>query len=318
MNLYIQYELNETGKGKFLRRLIPELESLGVGVQFNSKGADLALLVIRNRDKKLPKCPKIIRLDGLSLNPEDRNKYKYRLKHEINPCDAIIYQSKFSKYMYDGILKPKVKKTFIIHNGADPKEFDVEPHKSDYPINVLLMSRWYRKQERAYKRLRQLVPWIYTYCSLNEKTKFWIIGEKDPDMYYFSSEQVEFIGQLEDCDLKPYLKMADIYLHMPEYSWCDNSLIEAICAGCYPVVSNIGGNAEVVAKTVGTIIDNDLKVKAKREYDYEPQSIDWKELTERMTNLGKPIASVNSDSAIHIKNIAKQYYNAFKEVLGAS
>ena len=74
----------------------------------------------------------------------------------------------------------------------------------------------------------------------------------------------------------------------------------------------------MVAKTVGTIIDNDLKVKAKREYDYEPQSIDWGKLTYNMENIGKPVTFVNSDCKIHIKNIAKQYYNAFREVIGDS
>jgi len=38
MKLFLDYKLNESGKGKFLHRLIPALEQLGVNTYYKEKG----------------------------------------------------------------------------------------------------------------------------------------------------------------------------------------------------------------------------------------------------------------------------------------
>ena len=40
MNVFIDYKLNDSGKGKFLQRLIPFLDDIGVKCSFKLKGCE--------------------------------------------------------------------------------------------------------------------------------------------------------------------------------------------------------------------------------------------------------------------------------------
>lgn len=322
MRLFIQYKLNNTGKSKFLSRLIPELEALGVKVQFKEKKADIALLISRNRNKpfdKLPKCPKVIRLDGLDISTEkkERTRYRVRTRHEINPCDAIIYQSKFCKYMYDGIVKPRVGKTYIIHNGANPVDYvNIPVVKSDYTKNILLVSKWFQKKHRYYKRLHKMWEIAQYYINLRSSDCcFWIAGETNGIVKTLPKhDRIRFLGQLPEEDLKPYMRLCDVILHLSWFSWCDNSLIESIIAGCVPIVSNQGGNAEVVEKCNGIVLGLDKPIAAERIESPFPPDIDRNMVMDAIDTalISPPRIYI---PPIHIKNIAKEYFKVFEEVL---
>jgi glycosyltransferase involved in cell wall biosynthesis len=317
MKLYIQYELNETGKSKFISRLIPALKKRGVKIQFKEKGADVALLLTRNRDK-FPKIPVAIRMDGTNITNTSgaKKRIKKKILPAMNKSKAIIYQSEFCKYMLNGIIQPKVKKQYVIYNGAHPDEFDVNPRVSEHYKNVLMSAKWFDgKHHRDYKRLRQMWEIAVRYVTIHSgNTCFWIAGETGGvEKQWPKNDRIKFVGHLSDRPLKHYLKMADIYLHMPWYSWCDNSLIEAITAGCIPIVSNVGGNAEVVEDCGGMILDVDQKLAAKRTNN-GPPPLNVYTVTDAISHVFNTNIKLNQ-RPIHIDTIARKYKQVFEELL---
>jgi hypothetical protein len=67
MRVFWQYPYNATGKGKFTKRLVPELEKLGVKVEFkNYKKCDITISYTRFRMDS-GKLPKVLRVDGLHM-----------------------------------------------------------------------------------------------------------------------------------------------------------------------------------------------------------------------------------------------------------
>ena len=313
MKLYLQYKLKDCGKSKFLSRLIPALKKIGVKTQFKEKGADVALLLTRAREK-FPKIPTCVRMEGITIlkNKKDEDRAKKILK-SVNKCDAIIYQSEFCKYMLNGILKPKVKKQFIIYNGADPKEFDVKPAEHQYYRNVIIAAKWFDgKRYRDYKRLRQMWECAVQYVNIQSgTTNFWIAGETGGiEKAWPKHDRIQFLGHLDDKTLKSYFKASQVYLHMPWYSWCDNSLIEAISAGCTPVVSNNGGNAEVADDCNGIVLDLDRKISAKRTNNGPPPLNAYK-VMEGINEAYNSMREV-SQEPIHIGRIAQKYKEVFE------
>ena len=317
MRLYIQYSLNDSGKGRFLNRLIPALKKIGVKTQFKEKGADVAMLLTRARDK-FPKIPTVVRMDGITIldNKEERKRIKQKILPSVNKCNAIIYQSEFCKYMLNGIFKPKVKKQYVIYNGADPKEFDVKPVESKYYRNVIMAAKWFDgKRFRDYKRLRQMWECAVQYVNMQSgTTNFWIAGETGGiEKNWPKHERVQFLGHLDDKTLKSYFKASQIYFHMPWYSWCDNSLVEAISAGCMPVVSNNGGNSEVAEDCNGVVLNMDQKMRAKRTNNGAPPLNAYKVM--EGINEGFNTMREVDQSPIHIDNIARKYKKVFEDLL---
>ena len=316
MKLYIQYKFKDCGKSKFLQRLIPELEKLGVQCSFESKKPDVALILTRFRDD-IPKCPKVIRIDGIPILSHQRDKWvvKKKIGAHVNKCQAIIYQSHFAQTMVNAIMKPKVKKQYVVWNGASPEEFDVEPNKSDYEKNIIICSKWYSGEHRPWKRLREMWEVAVHYVnSRSPNTCFWIIGEiggleKD----WPTHDRIKFTGYLPNNELKHYLKMGDIMLHLSWFSWCDNALIEAIHAGCYPITNNVGGNPEFVKACGGMALEIDEPIKAERMKKYIPPKFNIDTVMNAIDDvfITRPMTTTEP---IHIKNIAKQYYDIFKKV----
>lgn len=316
MNLYIQYKLKDCGKSKFLIRLIHELEKLGVKCRFEPKKADVALIMYKFRDK-IPKCPKVARIDGIPVSGHARDKWivKKKIGKDVNKCQAIIYQSYFSQNMVNAIMKPKVKRQYVIWNGASSKEFDVEPIKSEHEKNIILSSKWYMREDRIWKRLREMWDIAVNYvCMRSSNTCFWIAGETNGiEKSWPKHDRIKFLGHLSNKELKPYLKMADIILHLSWFSWCDNALIEAMHAGCYPITNNTGGNPEYVRACNGTILNIDKSIPYKKMAKLIPPKFDKNIVMNAIEDVLKERTEINLEP-INIKNIANQYYEVFKKV----
>ena len=66
MKLFLQYKKNDTGKGKFTGRLVPELETLGGDVRYEGAGCDITLSYTKFREKS-GGMPRVLRVDGVHL-----------------------------------------------------------------------------------------------------------------------------------------------------------------------------------------------------------------------------------------------------------
>ena len=158
-----------------------------------------------------------------------------------------------------------------------------------------------------------LVDFIRDYTRDYADTMFWIAGRTNPAKAYRDEARTRFLGELSAGTLARYLRMADVYLHMPEFSWCDNSLVEAICAGCYPIGSNVGGNAEIIRAVKGGIVDCDTWRKPEFVSEYFPGPIDWAGTRCALERARcRPQISCMS---VHIANVARQYRKVFEMLL---
>ena len=317
MNLYVQYKLKTCGKSKFLTRLIPELDRLGVKVQFEEKGADVALLISRCRGK-FPKIPTVVRMDGITLldTKDERDRLRNKIRPSVNKCNAIIYQSEFCRRMLNGILKPKVKKQYVIFNGANIQDYFVKPAESDKLQNVLISSKWFDgKNFRYHKRLREMWEVAVEYCSMySGDTKFWIAGETGgEEKHWPKHDSIEFLGHLDSLTLKRYYVLCDVMLYLAWYDWCPNQVIEVLCAGV-PVVCNNNGGVPEIVKNNGIICNIDVMMPTKRIASNMPPAFNRLTVLENLRDVLHSPPNLDIWH-VNIRNVAKQYKKVFEEVL---
>lgn len=316
MRVFWQYPYNQTGKGKFTKRLVPELEKLGVKVDFkNYKKCDLTISYTRFREES-GKLPKVLRVDGLHML---RNKsWKGRDKligKDANRADGVIWQSEFCQKVLSKILKIKPKREAVIFNGDDPAYYnDVAPFVSPYPRNVIMMAKWYNKrgQPRVQKRYKEHCKIARDYTAMDKDCCFWIVGNCE-DKHY-ESDRVRYIGWKTKKELAAYLVMADVYLYIPWYDWCPNSAVEAMCAGNYLICSNNGGHAEM-AEGYGSIVSTDEIINPKILIDVQPPKPNREAVLEGLKQYYdiRPQAVVNPN--VKIGNVAIKYKKMFEKVL---
>jgi len=84
-------------------------------------------------------------------------------------------------------------------------------------------------------------------------------------------------------------------------------------AGCIPISSNQGGNAEFVKKCNGIIVDIDREIKPKY-MRLKPPKINEQRVFEGIDQAFRLSPEINIEP-IHIKNIAKQYKEVFEAVV---
>jgi len=299
MKVFIDYDINNSGKGKFLQRLMPELEKLGVESRFKPEGCDVALGIARWRTK--PDMPKVLRVDGIYLDGDDkRDKWiNKHVKKSIERADCVIFQSEFSRKMVNKKLKPKIKLDTVIFNGADPKDYaDVESIDTGFKYNIIASAKWCNRHgNRKHKRLKAIISVAKMITSIRNDVKFLIAGKTEEK--YNSTKQIEFLGYLEEPMLRRYLKTANVMVYLAKLDWMPNAVIEALCAGT-PVICTQGhGVEEVVRATTGIVVNNKID-EAEVIWNIN-DLLDHK----RLVNVG----------AVHIKNIAKKYKNVFERVL---
>jgi glycosyltransferase involved in cell wall biosynthesis len=268
MRLYIQCTKNDTGKRKFIERLMPELEKLGVHCQEKPHGADVCLGVAYFEGK--PKMPRVLRVNGLHLLKNKVNKWRNsQARKSIKMADAVIWQSKFCEKMYKGILKVRPKQEHVIFNGANPEDYNVEPIRSPYPKNVLLCAKWFRKTgvERRHKRLKEMLRIAQTYCELHDDVGFWVAGRAEKRV--FDHPRIKFLGRVPEQELRRYYVMADLMMYLAFIDWCPNSVVECICAGTPVLVSNNSGTVELGSH----LVELDKPIKAKYMKNDRPPKI---------------------------------------------
>jgi len=328
ISLFIDHKLDESGKGSFLTRMVPHLKELGVKIVEDYKKADLILSVnkfragiIQNKyRKKTDNIPRILRIDGIHYEKSRRNRWaNLVVREDALRANGIIWQTNFCKIAWKKILKIKNKNEFTIFNGANPEDY-VPPHnkgiESIYKKNVIMLSRWHSGSHRWNKRLKEMHEIAIEYANKTDDVCFWVLGETNGIEKNFLDEygHVKYMGHLPPNEVKQYLRMADVMLHLSWFSWCDNSLVEAICAGCVPITNNIGGNAEINECANGIIVDIDKPFKQKMMKSTKPPEFEIKPVLDALNKAFEYPPRIYIPG-VHIKNIALEYYKAFKEVL---
>ena len=163
MRLFIQPGINmKAGRGKFLQRLIPELEKLGVKCRFETKKADITLSFVKFTEKTRG-IPRILRVNGVHLlnTPHDKEANKV-MARSLGKATEVIWQSAFSRLVAHKVLHIR-RRGHVIHNGANPGDYRREPTDGKH---IVLSGSWYKKRPRPEKGLKRMIKVILGYPRL--------------------------------------------------------------------------------------------------------------------------------------------------------
>jgi len=306
MKLYIDYKINDSGKGKFLARLIPCLENLGVKCSFDDKEADVALGVRRWRSKL--KMPKVLRVDGIHMSKDKTTYYKNNLtKNSIKKSNAVIWQSRFCKDIIIRAFKLKPKKDFVIFNGANPDDYNVKSIIIDNKKHVIMSARW---KDRPWKRLKDCVK-VAKEVRKHEDIIFLIAGKVNSTI---NESGIKTLGYLNEEILRRYLVGSDAMLNLSYYDWCPNAMVEALCAGVPVVCNNASGAKELIDPESCEVVNCDSERKSKIRNRDKPPHVDPVTVSEALLRVLHSGKRANVPH-LHIETIAQQYKTAFESVL---
>lgn len=308
----------KTGKGFFLQRLANEFSiSNSLKVIFDPmKKHDISLHITKIKQKTNAR-KNIIRFDGclinISVNYKRANK---SFKRSFNDADGIIYQTEFCKAACDKFIMPAKCKNNIIFNGADISFCDsVEPAEKRNKNIFITASRW-----RPQKRLKDIVE-TFLLSDIDDSILY-VAGNlrksgvdvKWKNKYLNGSKRVNYLGVLDQRTLFSYLKISNAFIHLSWIDWCPNSVVEAISSGVPVICNNVGGTQELVRPSNGIVCNIDKNYNMKPCKLYSPPIFNKNIVIDAMNRVCNENITINKDH-IDIKNVARRYYNFFKEVL---
>ena len=305
-----------TGKGYFIKRLIKEFTLMGIEVTADPEAkADLCLgigkfLYPYKRCKK-----KILRLgDAHKSTTENYKKLNKRKAKAVKIADGVIYQSKYSKKLCNAFLGKARCPTEIIFNGADPKEFDVEPHESPYKYNFIACTRTWTRQKRIHQIwdafLEAKIPWS---C-------LWIVGKLEnrleEEMIYDLNRAVMYLEKIDHKRLASLYRLCNAMVDTTYLSACPNAVVEALVAGVPVICTDQGGTHELLNGPDTSM--KDKKYKFKPVNLNKPPKIDIKILsTSIKASIGEKKLKDELPTMYHlyISTIAQQYKKFFERIL---
>ena len=309
MKLFIEHEEDITGKMKFIGKLIPELEKLGVKIVPKNVPADICLALTHFRGKF--KGPRVIRIDGVHFTNDKHSSWNNgRMRDDIKKSKAVIYQSPWCKLMGNKILKFKHKREYVIFNGANPDDYKIAVEMEDTP-HILMSANW---KGKIHKRLKEMCD-IAAECP---QYNFWVAGRHEMELK--AAPNITQLGHLDEEDLRGYISGADVMFNLAYYDWCPNAVVECLVAGLPVVYADGTGLGDLVGKSGVKVTDSSPKPKlitvkkaSHKHIRVKPPKIDYEEAKRAIAKaLGMP--RIHRPD-LHVSTIAKQYHKVFKDVL---
>lgn len=174
---------------------------------------------------------------------------------------------------------------------------------------------------RLHKPLYRIDAILRAFASLPASRADWVLevaasGEQTPALQQLAaelgvSERVEFSGMLNAAALWRAYRRSAVFVSMPETDGTAVSLLEAMAAGCLPVLSDLPANREwVETGHNGLLVDDLARLGVALE-----QAIEWSE-SGRWTREGRPInEALVADKALFARNIEQfaALYDALTE-----
>lgn len=231
------------------------------------------------------------RIDGIIYDLLADPKMKRRSNGDIlngaKRAQGVIFQSEFSKHLFEEILGYKPSKQVIIHNGTNLDLFkktdgSIIRSKLNIPKDAFVFvtsAKW-----RVHKRLDAIVESFNQFRRRHSEVSTYliVIGEHD-DM---KVDNVFFVQRIDNAELPVYYGAANVYLF---YSWldnCPNSVVEAISCGLPTICTNQGGTRELVEMSHGGIVvDADVPFQFKEVELYKPPRPDMEKISEALDEI---------------------------------
>ena len=231
------------------------------------------------------------RIDGiiydLLADPITKQQSNHEILKGAKQSRGVIFQSNFSKNLFEKILGYVPPTQIIIHNGTNLNKFKrIKDNGIREKLNIpsdafvfITSAEW-----RTHKRLKYMIDSFIAFKDRHKtlKTYLLVIGEHED----LNIENVIFLKRVDNCLLPIYYSIADVYLF---YSWldnCPNSVIEAICCGLPVICTNQGGTCELIEMSDGGIVvDADAQFLYKEIELYNPPMPDMVEIAKAMDEM---------------------------------
>ena len=275
-SFYINNIDTSGGPGVFGHRLKEEL--IRQGHEFTTT-PDNNICVIQG--DYIEGAKNILRLDGLYFDSE--NPQCEALNGPIFACykkfDHIVFQSKFSRNMYESFTGAKRPNT-IINNGIS-KSF--KEGAEDIRINHPLMKQFKKiciasATWRRHKRLEEIIA-AFRLPPLSDVLLI-ALGGKDYESLknsrtFVPPGNVLLMPMLELNEIASWYCAADAMIHICMFDNCPNSVIEALSCGVPVLTSHNGGTRELIERWSGLTIKLEDDYKTGETYPYySPPEID--------------------------------------------
>jgi len=302
------------GPGIFGYRLSKELSKQGHKLTTDSPDNNICII----QGDYIEGARNILRLDGLYFDSE--NPDCDTLNAPIFECykkfDHIVFQSKFSRGMYEaftGVEKPNT----IINNGISKsfKEGAVDirtehPLMKQFKKICIASASW-----RRHKRLEEIIDAFR--LPLLSDVLLVVLGGKDYEPLknsrtFVPPSNVLLMPMLELNEIASWYCAADAMIHICMFDNCPNSVIEALSCGVPVLTSHNGGTRELIERWSGLIIklENDYRIGKTYPY-YSPPEIDIGNLSAGILNVLK-IGRGFKRPDLDIESVAKRYLEIMK------
>jgi len=315
-NKYKTWDNATTGKGKFIRRLIPALKKLDVEVTADPDHVCDIQLGIGKFVQDSSAAKKVLRLANPHFFKRDHRRLNKPKKQAFKDADGIIFQSEFCQKMARSFFGKQHCPETVIYNGVDPDVYNVSKRPKQYRHNFMCSAREWTDQKRL-----QDIQEAFWEADIRSSCLYvcgYVSGKNMTTVDNRRSIAITHTGLLGDKALAHYLRIMDMFINITYLDACPNAVVEALAAGCPVFCCPDGGTIELVK-----LADPDGKTMPHgvfSTYNYKPVSSIPHFPTTLLTKTFAKVARRKHRTPIdskpfHIDNTAKQYTNFFNEVL---
>lgn len=306
------FSRGKTGKGRFCQRLVKAWKEMGIEVTEDQDAkADIALHIGRiNYSSKARKHVLRVGPANIDINMNWK-KINSEKAQSVKMADAIVYQSHYSKKIYHKLVCHPDKPETIIFNGADPRDYEVEPYHSNFGINFLASTRVWLAQ----KRLKYIIR-AFLEAEIDDSYLIVCGDNQGVSKKYDHHKNILFIGPVSDGVLARLYRLCDAMIHITYVDACPNSVVEAQVAGLPVICTDQGGTPEILK---WGIILEDKPFKYKPINLNKPPKIDTEKIVKSLNEIVYDRENLlylkNNILDLYIDNIARQYLKFFKELI---
>lgn len=242
----LDYFLNLCFVNKILRRLNPDLLHVHYATFYGYLGACARV-----------DCPKLLSIWGSDITrvPQQSSLGRMLVRYVLKRYDWINAPAEH--------IREKIMRLSCVNLNIDVFQYGVRtdlllPRKeraSRDCIRIVSLRNW----DPLY-RIDKIIDGFELYCENYNDADLFIFGKGTPDEEKLIrdkidsssySQHIHFIGYIQRDRLMTFLRDSDIFISIPETDGTPLSLMEAMCLGLFPIVSDIDANREWILGSNG-------------------------------------------------------------------